>query len=432
MASSDSDGTQVLPLLQLSSATADSDRLSDALEKHSFCVLRGLPTELIQKMSLCDRLATAFLARHASDGGPSLRLEARRTRTRLHSACDKGLPLIGIGVSHVRDGARLVRVQLHLVADEKALSLVPWPKATTDLRNAVTDAILCLHTMSTKVLAALRHGGSTIERGRADQAAALGDPSVLDLFWYPNAPDGEVNMRAHADPGLLTLTLASQVAGLQVRDRASGTWVDVEAHCEPDWCIVMCGEALAVASLERYEACLHRVACDSLARPRLSNVFELRVQAASRLGVDTVLPSEAAFPAGSVAAARTVQVANGSVSTTDTAASDEAMEEGRAYTLEFVRARLRRGHRPMDVLQEFNVRFDACQAESLSDVQLAHVIFDWVQASRNQEAAADAFMQAEYVAITPAFADCTGRWVDVTFEAPSRDGHAHAAGTSAS
>ena len=84
------------------------------------------------------------------------------------------------------------------------------------------------------------------------------------------------NMREHTDPGLLTLTLASAQPGLQVRDRSTGTWLDVEACCEAEVdCIVLCGEALEFASAGTYAAAPHCVRCGEGART--STVFELRI-----------------------------------------------------------------------------------------------------------------------------------------------------------
>ena len=114
-----------------------------------------------------------------------------------------------------------------------------------------------------------------------------GDVSVLDALLYPNAEqpaDSEggdeggdgVGMRAHTDPGLLTLTLASRVPGLQLRETASGAWRDVEACCTPlNDLIVFGGEALQFGSNGRHVATTHRVrAADA---PRVSTVFELRM-----------------------------------------------------------------------------------------------------------------------------------------------------------
>ena len=140
-------------------------------------------------------------------------------------------------------------------------------------------------------------------------------PQVLDAFLYPQRDAASLLMRSHADPGLLTLTLASdppgrhvervvlvapplrhigllgmapQAAGcamhsgraaeplraptggcgaavgadpkvshsaalpprpgLQVLDRCSGVWTEVEALCVAGDLIVLCGEALELVS----------------------------------------------------------------------------------------------------------------------------------------------------------------------------------------
>ena len=85
------------------------------------------------------------------------------------------------------------------------------------------------------------------------------------------ASELHLNMRTHTDPGLLTLTMASSPPGLQIWDRATAQWVDVEALCKPTDCIVFCGEALQVYSASRYIAAPHRVRHDT-AGPRVSTV----------------------------------------------------------------------------------------------------------------------------------------------------------------
>jgi hypothetical protein len=71
------------------------------------------------------------------------------------------------------------------------------------------------------------------------------------------------------------------------------------------------------------------------------------------------------------------------------------------------------------VLREFGVSDAAwplpADDESMSAATLAAFVFEWVAHCREREAAADAFARAEYVEVTPAFADCTGRYVDVHF-----------------
>ena len=101
------------------------------------------------------------------------------------------------------------------------------------------------------------------------------------------------------------------------------------------------------------------------------------------------------------------------------ASDDAATVEGQAYCVEFARGRIARGCTPADVLGEFGVDARAWPAgateRAMSEVELGAFIFDWVATSREREMAAEAFARAEYVAVTPAFADCTGRYVDVHF-----------------
>ena len=112
------------------------------------------------------------------------------------------------------------------------------------------------------------------------------DPSVLDAFWYP-IPEGsetggsdERGMAAHTDPGVLTLTRASEVPGLEIWDQTArqsrcrsgrsggggasggggrGAWVPLEALAAADEVLVFAGEQLEAASKGRIRAARHRV-----------------------------------------------------------------------------------------------------------------------------------------------------------------------------
>ena len=171
---------------------------------------------------------------------------------------------------------------------------MPWPsRQRPALRPAVTRTAADLHALATSLLERLV-GGAALERARARQAVDDGDCSVLDCFVYPNEHAELPNMRAHTDPGLLTLTIASRQPGLQLRDRASGAWVDVEAGCVAGReCVVFGGEALELATGGRYAAALHRVR-HAPGAPRVSSVFELRIGR---------VPAAASAPAGERAAA---------------------------------------------------------------------------------------------------------------------------------
>jgi hypothetical protein len=437
-------------------------RLSSTLARHSFCVITDLPPSTRKALLRCDQEAEKLLTRSHRSGAKSkdlMRIRERGVgRTRLQSSCSKSLPLVGIGVHAVRSDARLQRLQLHLLTDVHALKCVPWPARQPALRPAIEQGAAELHSLATRLLSRLQEGGASIEAERAKQVGPEGDPSVFDCFVYPNADAEVVNMRAHTDPGLLTLTLASTSPGLQVQDRESSQWVDLEPSCiAGEDCLCLCGEALQISTGGYYEACLHRVRHADA--PRVSSVFELRL---------TTVPPP---PEGTAPTARRVVGAPhpraSEVGDADHSASadddcwDHAAGErtaGLEYTLDFVRARLRGGSTPVEVLREFHVGVDACppslrrffhseatvsttlpaapashgcdgatvsttpasqghgEVACEGAVQaLAEFLVTWVSSCREREAVRAAFEAAEYVEVTPAFGDCTGRYVDMHF-----------------
>ena len=95
-------------------------------------------------------------------------------------------------------------------------------------------------------------------------------------------------MAAHNDPGVLTLTLASRIPGLELLDRSCGkrgAWVPLEALMAPDEVMLFAGEQLEAATAGHVRAALHRVvvqpkAQEALAEGRNSVVFELRAPGA--------------------------------------------------------------------------------------------------------------------------------------------------------
>ena len=202
----------VLPVLDFSAAVR-GDGLSSTLAAHGFAVLRGLDA---RRLLECD---ASFLSLYQAPASVKAKLHCRpcrSTRATAHRLEHKRLPLAGIGFSVVSDGEQHTREQLHLVADASALALVPWPRQVGGLEAAARYATAELHSVAVRLLAALDAG---YEASRAAQAERLGDPSVLDAFLYPAREAGQAQllMRTHADPGLLTLTLASDPAGLEVR-----------------------------------------------------------------------------------------------------------------------------------------------------------------------------------------------------------------------
>ena len=208
-------------------------------------------------------------------------------------------------------------------------------------------------------------------------------------------------MRTHTDPGLLTATAVSATPGLEVLDGESGEWVDAEAVCAAGDVVLMCGEALEVMTRGRFRACAHRVR--HAPTPRISVVFELRLHDAAPLApprkrtrADALGRSEAAQGACDDGASRE-----------DAAAL--------AYVTGFVASRRAAGNSTESILREFYVDGDTWPraAETLSTPALGALLLRWVRARREEEEARQAFESAEYVRVTPAFADCTGAYVDV-------------------
>ena len=425
------------PLTVLHAESAfEGDALARSLATHGYCVLRGLESSV--DISGCD---ASFMALFTAPASVKARLHCRRsqlgttTRARARRLKRKRLPLAGIGFSVVADKrGEATREQLHLVTDASTLALVPWPRgALHGLRGAAQCATAELHRLAVRLLATLDAG---YEATRAAQAERLGDPSVLDAFLYPQRDAASLLMRSHADPGLLTLTLASDPAGLEVLDRASGRWTAVEALCACGDLIVLCGEALELVSGGRFCAAAHRVA--SAPRPRLSVVFELRLQeprlqeprapARGDAAGPKAVRSAAAAAAGAAGAgaagagAAGAAAAGAGAATSDELAISDELEQARQYVAAFVAARRRAGASVAQVLDEFSVPRDSwpAEAEAASLAELATLVFCWARActdmAHEQAEATAALATAEHVSITPSFADSTGRFVDVRLQ----------------
>ena len=207
------------------------------------------------------------------------------------------------------------RQQWHVVCG--APDAQPWPTAAAavpPLRPALLGAESLLREIAMACLRAL-DGVDPLGAGMAElregcEAMGAGtDPSVLDAFYYaadtlspptttqqPHAAAAEradahatppaatarpvMHMAAHLDPGVLTLTRASECPGIQIYDAACGAWLAVEALAAADEVLVFAGEQLEKATCGRVRAARHRVASppdDARAsEPRNSVVFELR------------------------------------------------------------------------------------------------------------------------------------------------------------
>ncbi len=164
-----------LPKLPLDAALADTSSLDGLLHRHGYVVLGGCPATLLEMLRAVDAQAAALPSLAATH-----RNSAAGVSTRSRTAC-RHLPLTGLGMHAVRDGDRLVRHQFHLLTDAAALQLVAWPHRRPELRRAAEACARELHALSCALLRKLV-GGVRLEQQRQEQAAARGDPSVLDLF----------------------------------------------------------------------------------------------------------------------------------------------------------------------------------------------------------------------------------------------------------
>ncbi len=187
----------------------------------------------------------------------------------------------------------------------------PWPEQRGDeppMRDALLQAAGLLREAGMACVDALAESGEGGEGGEGGEEGEGGggavralrdacqhvpptsDPSVLDAFLYAaarrGAPDAaaggaaqarEVHMAAHTDPGVLTLTRRSAIAGLEVWDPPSASWAAVEQLAEDDDVIVLTCEALEQAAAGRVRAAQHRVMAPIEPRgERCSVVYELR------------------------------------------------------------------------------------------------------------------------------------------------------------
>lgn len=79
-----------------------------------------------------------------------------------------------------------------------------------------------------------------------------------------------ISFGSHTDTSFITLGLASQCPGLEVRDMETGEWIEVEDKAGSNSIVVMTGEYLQLLSKHKYLAANHRVRAPAPGRTRLS------------------------------------------------------------------------------------------------------------------------------------------------------------------
>jgi isopenicillin N synthase-like dioxygenase len=146
-------------------------------------------------------------------------------------------------------------------ADERALfSENHWPDALPDMRPAWEAYFAAMESLSERLMSIFALGLDL----SADYFAPRIDssPGALRAINYPEQAlppeDGQLRAGAHSDYGTLTI-LRQQVGrgGLQVRDEASESWVDVPA-VEGAF-VINIGDLMARWTNDRWTSTLHRV-----------------------------------------------------------------------------------------------------------------------------------------------------------------------------
>ncbi len=148
---------------------------------------------------------------------------------------------------------------------------------------------------------------------------------MFDAVRYHNSAQNEheLNCEAHVDAGLLSLSVFSSAAGLQMLSGDQTTWIDVPLHLGVVWA----GSSATLASGGRFQPGYHRVAkCDA---PRLTVWSEVCCRAQAERALLGAAPPAAA---GAVYTEVVVRVKNllGRVwETTVTVAADAYCKCGR-------------------------------------------------------------------------------------------------------
>ena len=250
---------------------------AEALKRHSFVVLR-LPSDgavlanpLLHSIVDTEALWTQFFASDDDDGSIKRSCIGRGGRAGEHNE----LMCHGCGWTKQR-----LREQYHIVcgawpAEDATSSSSPYVMPSRAVSEASRVFADCMRDVAIQIV-------SAITPEAVEQLPPLeSDASVLDAFHYFNDSSKSANltnMSAHTDPGLLTMTSTSFVAGLEVQDASTGAWIPVEALCSPMFDVVVF--AADVLGSYGVPVCAHRVTMPTPGKEsgeRVSVVYELRV-----------------------------------------------------------------------------------------------------------------------------------------------------------
>lgn len=144
--------------------------------------------------------------------------------------------------------------------------IMAWDKEATRVAETVVE---------------LLSEGLGVGATKLKEAGLLVNKTIAGVYYpFCPQPDMTLGLNHHTDPGVLTVLLENQVAGLQVKHE--GEWVDVKPV--PGSLIINIGDALQIISNGEYTSVEHRVLANSLNEPRISVVefFNMDKQDESR------------------------------------------------------------------------------------------------------------------------------------------------------
>lgn len=290
-----------------------SDTLVACLARHSFAIVRLIDDKAVADLQATAKAAAAFFS--------TVPLAEKRATQRLyaepkaHATATATAAKSLWGYSEPTNAKQLFRARRGPAC--------PWPRKPPQFGVIAMRAMCHLEAVTTACLAALLptlRATATVPATVAALAAAGTNiehlspgawlRSPLDLFHYhnrwsaataaptatgadpgvhagassPTASMPSPNCLPHVDRGLLACVPVAAVAGLMMRDRDTRRWVDVEAAPEVAALpfrdvVVFVGQELQEASKGRFQACVHMVRGNKAAGPRLSLVYERRIEA---------------------------------------------------------------------------------------------------------------------------------------------------------
>jgi isopenicillin N synthase-like dioxygenase len=207
--------------LSLTDEARFARELGGSFERYGFAVLadHDLDPDLIAKAYAASRaffaLPDAVKARYNPPGG----------------AGQRGYTPFGIETAKGHDHHDLKEfwhVGRELAAPTAQMPANLWPDEVEGFREAVYALFEALDAMGGRVLRAIaRHLGLAED---FFEAPVRNGNSILRLLHYPPLPPeagGSIRAGAHEDINVITLLLGAEEAGLQVKDKLSGEWIDI-------------------------------------------------------------------------------------------------------------------------------------------------------------------------------------------------------------